>query len=188
MLRSRQTRREESLETRLPDPVIGRVDRDDPEHEALLADAVGLALLVVLQTLSPAERLAFVLHDMFAVPCHEIAPMADRSRRRPASSSAAREGEFERLVALLDPDVVLRVDFGPDAAIPFRVLQVAEEVAAQASMYGRSAGATHLVLVNGAVGEVRFPASACSLSWPRPSPAGGSSRWTSSPTRSARRV
>src|SRR5216110_2984104 len=142
MLRSRTTRREEPLGVRLPDPIVDPADGTDPEHAALLADSVGLALLVVLETLSPAERLAFVLHDMFAVPFDEIAPIVDRSpeatrqlasraRRRvqgqravpdvdldgqrevvEAFLAAAREGDFEALVAVLDPDVVVRADFG----------------------------------------------------------------------------
>src|ERR671919_2987328 len=133
-LRSRKTRREEPLEGHLPDPIVDRADGIDPEHEALLADSVGLALLVVLETLSPPERLAFVLHDVFAVPFDEIAPVVDRSpaaarqlasraRRRvrveetvPDSDRrtqrevveaflvAARDGDFDRLLAVLDPD------------------------------------------------------------------------------------
>src|ERR687895_186200 len=146
MLRSRRSRREVPLEVRMPEPIVDRADGTDPEHEALLADSVGLALLVVLETLNPAERLAFVLHDMFAVPFDEIAPIVDRSpeaarqlasraRRRvrgaaPASDAdpatqrevldaflaAAREGDFDALVAVLDPDVVLRVERGPGQA------------------------------------------------------------------------
>jgi len=142
MLRTRGSRREEPLDVHMPDPIIGREDRGEPEHEALLADSVGLALLVVLDTLTPAERLAFVLHDMFAVPFEEIAPMIERSpaaarqlasraRRRvqgaaPAPDpdlthqravvdaffAAARDGDFDALVAVLDPDVVLRADGG----------------------------------------------------------------------------
>src|SRR5512132_3181356 len=130
MLRSRNLRREEPLGVHLPEPIIDRVDRMDPEHEALLADSVGLALLVVLETLSPPERLAFVLHDIFAVPFDEIAPivgrspdaarkLASRARRRirgeravpdadldtqreifDAFLAAAREGNFERLLTL----------------------------------------------------------------------------------------
>src|SRR5436190_12704714 len=140
MLRSRRTRREEPLGVHLPEPIVSRADGLDPEHEALLADSVGLALLVVLETLAPAERLAFVLHDMFAVPFDEIAPMvgrtpsaarqlASRARRRvhgaatvpdtdlsrqrevvDAFFAAARDGDFDALVAVLDPDVVLRSD------------------------------------------------------------------------------
>jgi RNA polymerase sigma factor (sigma-70 family) len=143
MLRSRDVRREEPIGVRVPEPIIDRADGTDPEHEALLADSVGLALLVVLETLSPAERLAFVLHDMFGVPFDEIAPIVDRSpeaarqlasraRRRvraektvpdadldaqrevvDAFMAAARDGNFDQLVAVLDPDVVLRADLGP---------------------------------------------------------------------------
>src|SRR5437764_1171124 len=142
MLRSRRTRREQPLAVHIPDPIVDPAGGTDPEHEALLADSVGLALLVVLETLTPAERLAFVLHDMFAVPFDDIAPIVDRSpdaarqlasraRRRvrgadhvpdahPASQwevvdafqAAARDGDFEALVAVLDPDVVLRADGG----------------------------------------------------------------------------
>src|SRR5947199_2951984 len=142
MLRSRKARREEPLAGRLPDLVLDRADGIDPEHEALLADSVGLALLVVLETLSPPERLAFVLHDIFGVPFDEIAPIVDRSpeatrqlasraRRRvqgervvpdpdldrqrevvDAFLAASRDGDFDALVAVLDPDVVLRQDLG----------------------------------------------------------------------------
>ena len=140
MLRARKARREDPLEARLPDPVVSLDDRTDPEHEALIADSVGLALLVVLESLSPAERLAFVLHDMFAVPFDEIAEiigrspaaarqLASRARRHVRASApvpdadlaeqrrvvdaffaASREGDFDALVAVLDPDVVLRAD------------------------------------------------------------------------------
>src|SRR5688500_14318112 len=142
MLRSRKARRAEPLAGRLPAPLLDRADWIAPEHAALLADSVGLALLVLLETLSPRERLAFVLHDIFAVPFDEIAPIVDRSpdaarqlasraRRRvraertapdadletqreviDAFLAAARDGDFDRLVAVLDPDVVLRQDFG----------------------------------------------------------------------------
>src|ERR671916_2616887 len=142
-LRSRKSRREEPMGPHVPDPLVSRADGVDPEHEALLADSVGLALLVVLETLAPAERVAFVLHDMFAVPFDEIAPIVDRSpeaarklasraRRRvqgehtvsdanletqrevvDAFLAAAREGDFEALLEVLDPDVVLRADLGP---------------------------------------------------------------------------
>src|ERR671916_14390 len=142
MLRSRRSRREGPLGVHLPEPIVSRADGIDPEHEALLADSVGLALLVVLETLSPAERLAFVLHDMFAVPFDEIAPivgrsstatrqLASRARRRvqgetaipdadldtqrevvDAFLAAAREGDFEALLEVLDPDVVVRDDRG----------------------------------------------------------------------------
>jgi RNA polymerase sigma factor (sigma-70 family) len=187
MLRARKTRREEPLDERLPDPVVERVDGGHPEHEALLADSVGLALLVVLEQLSPAERLAFVLHDMFAVPFDEIAPMvertpeaarqlasrarrrvqgaaprapADRARQREVADAfhaAAREGDFERLVSVLDPDVVLRVDLGPER--PAQETVGAEAVARQAIMFGLGAPAsdtTETVLVNGSPGELRF--------------------------------
>ena len=181
MLRSRTTRREESLGVYIPDPIVDRADGTDPEHEALLADSVGLALLVVLETLSPAERLAFVLHDMFAVPFDEIAPIVDRSpeaarqlasraRRRvqgerampdpdldrqrevvDAFIAASREGNFEALVAVLDPDVVLRQDFGGGAT---RELRGADAVAGQAQAYSQVGLVTHHALVNGAVGLV----------------------------------
>ncbi|MEU4575191.1 RNA polymerase sigma factor SigJ [Nonomuraea sp. NPDC023979] len=142
MLRTRKSRREESLEERLPDPVISSTDATDPEQEVLLADSVGLALLVVLESLSPAERLAFVLHDMFGLPFEQIAPIVDRtpvaakklasrarqrvrgaapnpdpdlnSQRRVVDAflTAARGGDFAALVSILDPDVVLRADGG----------------------------------------------------------------------------
>src|ERR1700722_15605291 len=183
MLRSRAVRREEPLSPRLPDPIIDWADGIDPEHEALLADSVGLALLVVLGTLSPAERLAFVLHDMFAVPFDDIARLVDRSpqaarqlasraRRRvrarptapdPAVSAqrevinafmaAARAGDFDGLVALLDPDVVLRSDGG---AVPALSAQVrgAEQVARRAAMWSRADLVMHPALVNGAAGMI----------------------------------
>jgi RNA polymerase sigma factor (sigma-70 family) len=184
MLRSRDVRREQPLAPHLPEPIVDSADGTDPEHEALLADSVGLALLVVLETLTPAERLAFVLHDMFGVPFDEIAPIVDRSpdaarqlasraRRRvragnaepdvdldaqrevvEAFVAASREGDFRRLVEVLDPDVVLRADFGPDAPIPFREVRGAEQVASQAEMYSRIGLELHPVLVNGAPGFV----------------------------------
>ena len=182
MLRARDTRREEPLETRLPEPIIDRADGTDPEHEALLADAVGLALFVVLETLSPAERLAFVLHDMFAVPFDEIAPIVDRSpeaarqlasraRRRvraenplpdadldaqrevvDAFLAAGRDGDFERLIAVLDPDVVLRADFG--RAPGLREIRGASAVIAQAQTYARLGVSLRPALVNGVPGGV----------------------------------
>src|SRR5829696_9092872 len=184
MLRSRRSAREEPLNAYTPEPIVDPVDGSDPEHEALLADAVGLALLVVLETLSPAERLAFVLHDMFAVPFDEIAPIVDRSpdatrqlasraRRRvqgwdtvpdadldehrevvDAFLAAARDGDFERLLEVLDPDVVLRADFGPLAPTTAREVRGAEAVAGQARFYSRLGLEQHLVLVNGAPGMV----------------------------------
>jgi RNA polymerase sigma factor (sigma-70 family) len=182
MLRSRRTRREEPLDVQVPDPIVDRADAADPEHEALLADSVGLALLVVLETLTPAERLAFVLHDMFAVPFDDIATIVDRSpdaarqlasraRRRvrgaaPAPDAdlaaqwevvdaflaAAREGDFDALVAVLDPDVVLRADGGATGLT--RMVRGAESVAGQALMWSRVGLAQRRALVNGAAGMV----------------------------------
>jgi RNA polymerase sigma factor (sigma-70 family) len=182
ILRSRDVRREQPLAGRLPEPIVDPADGTDPEHEALLADSVGLALLVVLETLTPAERLAFVLHDMFGVPFDDIAPIVDRSpdaarqlasraRRRvraektepdanvdeqrevvEAFVAASREGDFSRLLEVLDPDVVLRADFGPGAATPFREVRGAEAVARQAQFYERIGLDMRPVLVNGVVG------------------------------------
>jgi RNA polymerase sigma factor (sigma-70 family) len=185
MLRSRTTRREEPLGVHIPDPVISPEGELQPEEEALLADSVGLALLVVLDTLSPAERLAFVLHDMFELPFEEIAPMvgrspaaarqlASRARRRvkgaeiPAPDPdlarqrdvvdafflAARGGDFDALVALLDPDVVLRADFGARRPAASMVLHGAAAVARQALMGALPAAHLHPALVNGAAGVV----------------------------------
>ena len=184
MLRSRNLRREEPLGVRVPDPIVDRTDGTDPEHEALLADSVGLALLVVLETLSPAERLAFVLHDMFAVPFDEIAPIVDRSpeaarqlasraRRRvqgentvpdadletqrevlDAFLAAARDGDFEALVAVLDPDVVLRADLGPLPTGGSREVRGAAAVAGQALTYSRIGLVVRPARVNGGVGAV----------------------------------
>jgi RNA polymerase sigma factor (sigma-70 family) len=180
MLRSRRSRREESL--RVPDPIVSREGGIDPEHEALLADSVGLALFAVLETLSPAERLAFVLHDTFGVPFAEIGPivgrspgaarqLASRARRRvrgaatvpdpdPARQrevvdaflAAAREGDFDALVAVLDPDVVLRADLGPAGGS--REVRGAAAVAGQASTYARLDLLVRPALVNGAAGAV----------------------------------
>jgi RNA polymerase sigma-70 factor (ECF subfamily) len=184
MLRSRASRREEPLGTHLPDPVVNRIDGAGPEDEAVLADSVGLALLVVLETLAPAERLAFVLHDMFAVPFDEIAPivgrspaaarqLASRARRRvqgaaPAPDAgqarqrevveaflaAARGGDFEALLAVLDPDVVLRADVGAGLAGAAREIRGARAVAGQALAFSRLAQFAKLALVNGAAGLV----------------------------------
>ncbi len=184
MLRSRKARREEPLGGRLPDPLVDRADAIDPEHEALLADSVGLALLVVLETLSPPERLAFVLHDIFAVPFDEIAPIVDRSpeaarqlasraRRRvraertvpdadletqreviDAFLAAARDGDFYRLVAVLDPDVVLRQDFGLVGGS--REMRGAAAVAGQALGYGQIGLDIRPALINGIAGAVAF--------------------------------
>jgi RNA polymerase sigma-70 factor (ECF subfamily) len=183
MLRSRRTRREQPLDVHVPDPIIDPADGTDPEHEALLADSVGLALLVVLETLTPAERLAFVLHDMFAVPFEEIAPIVERSpeatrqlasraRRRvrgaapvpdadlraqwevvEAFQAAAQNGDFEALVAVLDPDVVLRADGGLTG--PSRHVQGAEAVAGQALFWERQVDLDlRRALVNGVPGVV----------------------------------
>ena len=183
VLRSREQRREDSFDVHLPDPVIGYDDGTDPEREAVLADSVGLALLVVLDTLTPAERLAFVLHDMFAVPFDEIAAviekstaatrqLASRARRRvqgqvptadtdrtrqrevvDAFFAAARDGDLDALVAVLDPDVVLRSDGG--AGSRFTVtLSGARTVAGQAVTFGRLFPFARPALVNGAAGVV----------------------------------
>jgi RNA polymerase sigma-70 factor (ECF subfamily) len=187
MLRSRKSRREEPLGARLPEPIISREDGIDPEHEALVADSVGLALLVVLETLAPAERLAFVLHDMFAVPFEEIAPivgrsptaarqLASRARRRvqgaatsadaglacqreavDAFLAASREGDFEALLAVLDPDVVLRIDGGAVRAGLSREVRGVRAVAEQTLTFSRLSPFVRPALVNGAAGVVVAP-------------------------------
>ena len=215
MLRSRRSQREEPLDLRMPEPIVDRADGTDPEHEALLADSVGLALLVVLETLNPAERLAFVLHDMFAVPFDEIAPIVDRSpdaarqlasraRRRvqgeapipdadvntqrevlDAFLAAAREGDFEGLLKVLDPDVVL----GPTTApLPSAVRGLSAERQTwpakrkpsrdSISTCGRRSSTAR---------SARSPSGTGSRSRSRASRSetDGSSRWTSSPTPSA---
>jgi RNA polymerase sigma-70 factor (ECF subfamily) len=186
MLRSRKSRREEPLGVHMPEPIVGREDGSDPEQEALLADSVGLALLVVLERLAPPERLAFVLHDMFGVPFEEIAPIVDRSpaaarqlasraRRRvrgaapvpdadiarqrevvDAFLAAARGGDFDALLQVLDPDVVIRVDAGTTSRT--REVRGARAVAEQALLF-RTAGAPFArpALVNGAAGFVVIP-------------------------------
>jgi RNA polymerase sigma-70 factor (ECF subfamily) len=184
VLRSRAARREESLDVRVPEPIISREDGVDPEYEALLADSVGLALLVVLELLTPAERLAFVLHDMFAVPFDEIAPivgrtptaarqLASRARRRvqgeapqpspdlarqrevvDAFFAAARKGDFDALVAVLDPDVVLRSDGGTERPIATAVVHGAENVARRALRFAQMAPYARPALINGAAGVV----------------------------------
>ena len=184
MLRSREHRREEPLEVHMPDPIISPQDGSDPEHEAVLADSVGLALLVVLETLTPAERLAFVMHDMFAVPFDEIAPMIERSpaaarqlasraRRRvqgqaPAPDpdltrqrdivnaffAAAHHGDFDALVAVLDPEVVLRSDGGVTRARHTVVIAGARAVAEQALTFGRLSPFARPALINGAAGVI----------------------------------
>jgi RNA polymerase sigma factor (sigma-70 family) len=191
MLRSRKSRHEESLDAQIADPIASHESGTDPEQEALLADSVGLALLVVLETLAPAERLAFVLHDVFAVPFEEIAPivertptatrqLASRARRRvhgvggrddagmipdadltrqrevvDAFLAAARGGDFDALLAVLDPDVVLRTD---RPALPSGALRETHGAAAVArrAMVG-GARAAQPALVNGAVGVIVAP-------------------------------
>src|SRR5947209_15899586 len=185
MLRARNIRREDSLDVHVPDPVISPDGELQPEDEALLADSVGLALLVVLDTLTPAERLAFVLHDMFELPFEEIATMvgrtpaaarqlASRARRRvkgadiPESDpdlarqrevvdaffTAARAGDFDALVGVLDPDVVLRADFGAKRPGIPRVIQGAAAVAKQALIAALPHASLHPALVNGTAGVV----------------------------------
>jgi RNA polymerase sigma-70 factor (ECF subfamily) len=182
MLRSRRTRREEPFSVHMPEPIVDPADGIDPEHEALLADSVGLALLVVLDTLAPPERLAFVLHDMFGIPFDEIAPIVDRSpeatrqlasraRRRvrgapepdadltaqrevvEAFMAAARDGDFEALVACLDPDVVLRADAGAMPGLT-REIRGAREVASGAMSFSRLDLQMQPVLVNGVAGVI----------------------------------
>jgi len=186
LLRSRTSRREDPLDTHVPDPVVSSPDGTDPEHEALQADSVGLALLVVLDTLAPAERLAFVLHDMFAVPFDDIAPivgrtsnttaqLASRARRRvqgapvpdrdmdrqrkvvEAFLAASRGGDFEALLAVLDPDVVLRADRGELAAPASTLIRGAQTVARQALLFASLAPSAQRVLVNGGAGVVSAP-------------------------------
>src|SRR5215207_5619777 len=144
MLRSRAARREEPLGMHLPDPIIGRPDAPDPEQEALLGDAVGLALLVVLEELAPAERLALVLHDTFAMPFGEIA----------AILAAARNGDLDALVAVLDPDVVVRADWGKMPAGASRTLRGPRAVAKQALAFSQRARSARPALVNGTAGVV----------------------------------
>ena len=184
MLRVRSSRREQPLGVHLPDPILSRADGLDPEQQALLAEGVGLALLVVLDTLAPAERLAFVLHDTFAVPFEEIAPivgrspaatrqLASRARRRVQAAApvpdadlarqrsvvdaffaAARRGDFDALVAVLDPDVMLRADRGAAPVSPARVVRGAPAVARQALTFARLALFVRPALVNGTAGVV----------------------------------
>src|SRR6266542_5530926 len=185
MLRSRETRREASLEPHLPDLILSPEAGIDPEQEALLGDSVGLALLVVLDALTPAERVAFVLHDVFAVPFDEIAPivgrtptaarqLASRARRRvqgapvpdvdldgqwavvDAFQAAARAGDFERLVAVLDPDVVLRSDGGEARPDLISLVRGARAVAERAMSFRRFAGTSTRILVNGIPGSVAW--------------------------------
>ncbi len=183
MLRTRRSRREESLETRLPDPILSAAGAIDPEQEALLAESVGLALLVILEALAPAERVAFVLHDMFAVPFEEIALITDRSpaaarqlasraRRRvraapapdpdlcrqravvDAFAAAAQRGDFAALMEVLDPDIVLRSDGGTGRRDQSVVVRGAQAVADRAVTFARLTPHARPVLVNGAVGAL----------------------------------
>ncbi|GHG66091.1 DNA-directed RNA polymerase sigma-70 factor [Streptomyces griseocarneus] len=184
MLRSREQRREEPFEVHMPDPVISHESGIDPEQEVLMADSVGLAMMVVLEMLTPAERVAFVLHDMFAVPFDEIAPLlertaaatrqlASRARRRVqgqaptpdpdlgrqreavnAFFAAAHDGDFDALVAVLDPDVVLRADGGVARAGLSVVLQGARTVAGQAVTFGQLTPYIRPALINGVAGVV----------------------------------
>jgi RNA polymerase sigma factor (sigma-70 family) len=185
MLRARKARREEPLGPHLPEPIVSREDQLDPEQEALLADSVGLALLVVLDELTPAERLAFVLHDMFAVSFDEIGPLvgrspdaarqlASRARRRvrgaavpdadlsqqrevvDAFLAASRDGDFDALLAVLDPDVVLRADRAVPLGAPTQY-HGARAVAERALFFSQLALSAHSVLVNGAAGVVVAP-------------------------------
>ena len=189
MLRARTSRREDSLDVHVPDPIIGALSIPDegPEAEAIVADSVGLALLVVLEKLEPAERLAFVLHDVFGMTFEEIAPVVDRSivatrqlasraRRRvqgqtPTSDAdlrtqrrvvdaflaAVQNGDFEALVGVLDPEIVLRADGGAMKGMS-RVVRGAQAVMAQAATFSKIALSNQLVLVNGNIGVVsRLP-------------------------------
>jgi RNA polymerase sigma factor (sigma-70 family) len=185
LLRSRTNRHEASLETHLPDLLVGPADGIDPEQEALIGDSVGLALFVVLEALAPAERVAFVLHDVFAVPFDEIAPivgrtptatrqLASRARRRvrgapvpdveldaqwtvvDAFLAAARDGDFDRLVAVLDPDVVVRSDGGPTRPSLVSLVHGAEAAAAQALTFRQFTGDATRILVNGIPGGIAW--------------------------------
>jgi RNA polymerase sigma factor (sigma-70 family) len=186
MLRARRARREEPIDAHVPDPVVTPA-QDDPEQHAVLADSVGLALLVVLDTLSPSERLAFVLHDIFAVPFEQIGPILDRSpaaakqlasraRHRlrgaavPAPADAARQRQvadaflaaargmdFEGLLAVLDPDVVLRADAGTGPLGPSRLVRGASGVVAEAHRFARLARFARPVVVNGGPGFLVAP-------------------------------
>jgi len=186
-LQTRRSRREVPIGVHMPDPLVSSEDAADPEHEALLADAVGLALLVVLDTLTAAERISFVLHDMFAVPFEQIAPMvgrsstatrqlASRARRRVSQGApvpdtdvarqrqavdaffaAARHGDLAALVAVLDPDVVLRSDGGPGRPEASVVVRGAKVVAERAMTFAQLSPFVRPALVNGTAGVVVAP-------------------------------
>jgi RNA polymerase sigma factor (sigma-70 family) len=184
VLQARKVRREEPLSVHVPDPIVSRDEESDPEQQALVADSVGLALQVVLDTLAPAERLAFVLHDIFGVSFDEIAPivgrsptaarqLASRARRRvqgqaptpdpdldrqrevvDAFLAAAREGDFEALIAVLDPDVVLRADSGALPPPATQEVHGARAVAELATAFSQLARFSRPALVNGTAGLV----------------------------------
>lgn len=191
ILRRRKARKEQLAGSWLPEPIVRSASDPEPERDTIMADSVGLALLVVLESLTPAERLAFVLHDVFGVPFDEIAPMVERSpaatrqlasraRRRvrtdapepdadlavqrsvvDAFLAAAREGDFDGLLRVLDPNVVLRIDGGPNAPRPFLRPPIvgAEAVASEAKNFRGGGPDAEPVIVNGAPGLlVRFPA------------------------------
>ncbi len=184
-LRSRAARREQPIDAHVPDPILSAADGVDPADEALIADSVGLALLIVLDALAPAERLAFVLHDVFDVPFEQIAEILDRSepaarqlasraRRRVRTAAApdkdlaaqwelvdaflaaSRDGDFEALLTVLDPDVVLRADAGATGPGGSRILRGAKAVASGAASFQRLGYAARRALVNGAPGVVAF--------------------------------
>jgi RNA polymerase sigma-70 factor (ECF subfamily) len=187
MLRVRAARREEPLGPHVPDPIVSPVEGGDPEHEALLADSVGLAMLGVLETLSPEERIAFVLHDMFSVPFEQVAELLERSpaaARKAASRArkrveaeptapdvdldrqrevvdaffeAAREGDFDALVEVLHPEVVLRADGGAARPSANHVIRGAAEVAGRALTFANLAPFVRPVLVNGVAGVLVAP-------------------------------
>lgn len=183
MLRSRVSRREQPLGPHVPDPLVSRVDSGNPEHEAILGDSVGLAMLVVLDTLSPAERIAFVLHDVFAVPFPDVAAvlavtpptarqLASRARRRVGTApvpdadparqrdvvdaffAASRNGDFEALLSLLDPEVVLRSDGGDSRPSITRIIRGGHALGEQAILFAQGAPFAQPALVNGAAGVV----------------------------------
>jgi len=184
ILRTRRSRREEFVGSWMPEPIVAIDSAPTPEEEALIADGVGLALYIVLETLAPAERLAFVLHDMFALPFDEIAAivgrspeatrqLASRARRRvqgatavpdvelaeqqkvvEAFLAAAREGDFDALLEMLDPDVTLRVDAGPGSPLAHKPIVGAEEVLAEARRFRALAPYSRPAIVNGVAGAV----------------------------------
>jgi len=188
-LRVRKARREDPYGFQLPEPIVAGPDGMNPEQEALLADSIGLAMMVVLDTLTPAERLAFVLHDVFAVPFDEIAPivsrtpeaarqLASRARRRVQGSpiesdsdmsaqrevidafiAASRAGDFDALLKILDPQAVVHADFGRTRVVGTGAAQGAEDVAHQALLFRALAGGARHAIVNGAAGVVVFTGS-----------------------------